>query len=725
MRIVVLFGSLCAFVHAGELAGTVKLEATGNALHHATVLIPRLNLSTETDDGGTFRFRNVPAGSYDVVAQASGLSDERKRVIVPGSGAVEEHFSLRLSPIKSEITVTASGKVETALETFSSVTTIDTLELASKPATSLGDVLNGQPGVHSRSFGPGTSRPVLRGFDGDRVLVMQDGVRTGSLSSMSGDHGEPVDPQSLERVEVVRGPATLLYGSNAIGGVVNMITDHHQGQKAAHEGVHGYLSAIGGTNNSLHGGSAGVSAGAGNWVMRMNAGGQRTSDYSTARERIHNSAARTLSGAVSLARYSEKGWFNMAYNNQRGTYKIPPIELEAGKDGEHDHHHEDVQLPFTRHAVRFTGGMQDTGRALEGLNFSLNYSDWRHDEVGGGEVESQFFNKQLDYRLVMDQKRRGPLSGSFGVWGLNRQYQALGAEAYLPEVSQNSFAGFALQSLQFERARVQFGGRLENVRYAPETGRARNFTGFSGSAGVNLPLWNAGALVTNFNHSFRAPALEELYAAGPHVGNLTYEIGRDSLRRERNNGIDFSVRHSGGRLRAEWNAFYYRLSNFVYLAPTGDVEDGLIEARYSQSDARYVGVDAKLQYAVARNIWVQSGFDAVDAQLRVGNLSLPRIPPMRGRAGVDWRYRNFSLNPEIVIARRQGSIFTTETETAGYATANLRAGYTYATQHAMHLFSVNWFNANNAYYRNHLSFIKDFAAEMGRGVAVSYTVRFF
>jgi iron complex outermembrane recepter protein len=468
-----------------------------------------------------------------------------------------------------------------------------------------------------------------------------------------------------------------------------------------------------------------VSVGTGNWVMRMNTGGQRTSDYSTARERIENSAARTLSGGASLARYSDKGWFSMAYNTQRGTYKIPPIELEAGKDGDDDHHHEDVQLPFTRHAVRFTGGLREMGKAIEGLNYSLNYSDWRHDEVGGGEVETQFFNKQVDYRLVMDQRRKGRLSGSFGFWGLNRQYKAEGEEAYLPEVSQNSFAGFALETLQFERARVQFGGRVENVRYAPETGRARNFTGFSGSAGVSLPLWHGGAFVTNFNHSFRAPALEELYAKGPHVGNLTYEIGRADLRRERNNGLDFSVRHSGGRLRAEWNAFYYRLANYVYLAPTGDIEDGLIEAKYSQADARYAGVDAKVQYAVARNVWVQGGLDAVDAELRVSQLSLPRIPPVRGRAGVDFRFKNFSLNPEIIVARRQESIFTTETETAGYATGNLRAGYTYATQHALHLFSVNWFNANNAYYRNHLSFIKDFAAEVGRGVAFSYTVRFY
>jgi len=231
--------------------------------------------------------------------------------------------------------------------------------------------------------------------------------------------------------------------------------------------------------------------------------------------------------------------------------------------------------------------------------------------------------------------------------------------------------------------------------------------------------------VTSFNHSFRAPALEEIYANGPHVGNLTYEIGNPNMKAERGNGFDASLRHVSSRFRADANFFYYRMNRFVFLAPTGEIEDGLIEAKYSQSDARYTGFEGRVQAGVHRNIWLQLGVDAVDAQLTMGNISLPRIPPVRGRAGVDFRWKGLSLHPELVAARRQENIFSTETETAGYGTANMRASYTWTRQHTLHLLSVNWFNANNAYYRNHLSFIKDSAAEMGRGVAVSYTLRFY
>ncbi|MBI2687197.1 MAG: TonB-dependent receptor [Acidobacteria bacterium] len=685
-----------------NLEGTVTLESTGKPLHHVTVVLPQLNKSTETDDDGKFVFVGLPEGQFDVVAQSAGLADERKKVVVTKDNKPSVSFSLRLMPIRQEITVTASGKVETTLEAINSVTALDTLDLASKTGVSVGDLLDSAPGVAKRSFGPGTTRPVLRGFDGDRVLIMQDGVRTGSLSSQSGDHGEPVDPQSLERVEIVRGPATLLYGSNAIGGVVNMITEN----RSTHNG---YLSAMAGSNNGLFGGSAGVSAGTGAWLLRLNAGGQHTSDYNTARERIVNSGARALSGGVSLSRYGKDKWFTLAYNTQRGTYQIPQLDSED----------ERVQLPFTRHNIRVTGGLR------EKLNFSLSYSDWHHDELANGSVDNQFFNKQFDYRVTVEQKRRGPFSGSFGVWGLNRDYKAVGVEATTPPVGQRSFAAFGLESIQLERMRLQFGGRVENTRYSPGGLPERSFTGFSGSAGVNVPLWRGGAFVSSFNHSFRAPALEELYSNGPHVGNLTFEIGDVNLRGERSNGFDVALRHTSARYKGEANWFYYRLNQYVYLAPTGEIEDGLIAARYSQNNARYAGFEGRFQAALHSKVWMNLGFDMVNAELRLNNTPVPRIPPGRGRVGLEFRQGAFSIAPELVLARRQDRIFPTETETAGYATGSIRASYTLARQHALHLFSVNVFNANNAYYRNHLSFIKDAAAEIGRGVVVSYNVRFF
>jgi iron complex outermembrane receptor protein len=195
-------------------------------------------------------------GIYQVIVHMHSLSDQGKSVEVTAGGVAEVSFTLELSPIREQITVTASGREQSALETFQSVVSVGSLDMAAKSSsTSLGDLLDDQPGIAKRSFGPGTTRPVVRGFDGDRVLVLEDGIRTGSLSSQSGDHGEPIDGNSIERVEVVRGPASLLYGASAIGGVVNAISRHHEIHEHPHEGLRGHVSATGGSANGQGGGS--------------------------------------------------------------------------------------------------------------------------------------------------------------------------------------------------------------------------------------------------------------------------------------------------------------------------------------------------------------------------------------------------------------------------------------------------------------------------------------
>jgi iron complex outermembrane receptor protein len=236
-----------------------------------------LKRSVETDEKGVFEFQQVPPGRYTILAHLEGFPDDVRSVTVPAGAGATLDFTLRLSGPREQITVTATGSEQSTFEAFQAVTTLDTNKIAEESHPSLGEVVDKEPGVGKRSFGPGSARPVIRGFDGDRVLVLQDGLRTGSLGSQSGDHGEPIDVLSLERLEIVKGPATLLYGSNAIGGVVNAVTGHD----FAHEGVRGYFTAIGGTTNDQAGASGGLEYGIGKWMLWGNASGQRTGDYNT------------------------------------------------------------------------------------------------------------------------------------------------------------------------------------------------------------------------------------------------------------------------------------------------------------------------------------------------------------------------------------------------------------------------------------------------------------
>jgi iron complex outermembrane receptor protein len=698
----------------GTLRGAVTIGDTEKPAHNVRVTIIQLKRSVETDEKGAYEFLNVLPGIYDVAAHLDLAADAVKTVQVTAGAKTTADFQIELSAVREQVTITATGSEETTFNSIQSVTVVGSQELAKKNPVSLGEALDFELGVAKRSFGPGTARPVVRGFDGDRVLVLQDGQRIGALGSQSGDHAEPLDLLSLDRVEVVKGPATLLYGSSAIGGVVNAVSSH----ESAHEGLRGYITGIGATNSNQGGGSAGIEYGKGNWLVWGNGGGQRAGDYKTPLGRVTNSFTRDGNGSGGFG-YFGKGWFSADFSYDNRKYGIPfgASEVEP----------EVVFLTPRRASLQLKGGFRDLDSFVSGGQFSFAYNNYKHDEVeaASGEVGTSFRNNAYLYRGVFDERRTSRLSGSFGFWGMHRDYESIGAEALAPPTTQNAFALFGLQSINFERAALQFGGRFEHNGYNPAGLEKRSFNGLSGAVGFRVPLGGGAAFVANYTRSYRAPALEELYNNGPHPGNVTFEIGDPDLERESSDGIDLALRHSSGRVRAEANFFYYHINNFIFLAPTGEVEDGLPVANYAQAESRFVGAEARLDVALARNLWLLSSLDYVNAELKETETPLPRIPPLRGRVGFEAFYKGFRFNPEVVMARDQNRLFPLETRTAGYATINLTASYTIARQHWAQTISINAFNLNDRLYFNHLSFIKDIAPEIGRGVRLVYTIRFF
>ena len=242
----------------GTVRGVVKLAQSGKPVQNAVVTVAELKKSASTDENGTFEIRDIPFGKYQIIAHLARVPDAIKTVEVSANGVTANvDFELNLSTVSEQVTVTATGNAEAIDKSYQSVTSVGALELAQRNPLSIGEALEYQTGVAKRSFGPASGRPVIRGFDGDRVLVLQDGLRVGGIASQSADEVEPIDVLSLDRVEIVKGPATLLYGSNAIGGVVNGISTNDVYQK----GLSGYLTAFGGTNNYQAGASGGFKFG--------------------------------------------------------------------------------------------------------------------------------------------------------------------------------------------------------------------------------------------------------------------------------------------------------------------------------------------------------------------------------------------------------------------------------------------------------------------------------
>ncbi len=773
-----LFASTFTFAQTGTVSGTITSEVNNQPLGGVSVKIPALSRTTETNENGVYEFTNLPNGSYTIITHLEGFSDRAQSVTVSGGSSTLD-FQMSLTAIRAEVTVTATGSEESVFESFSSVNSVGTTRISENANTSIGEILENEAAVSKRSFGGGGSgRPSIRGFEGDRVLILQDGIRNGSVGSTSGDHGEPVAALNIERLEVIKGPATLLYGSNAIGGVVNAVTND---EDVAHEGFRGYLTGLGGTVNRQGALAGGIEAGVNNFLFNLNLNTMREGNYRTPLGIVPNSRSRAYGGSGSVGYFTDKAFIRGSVNLDRRRYGIPyaplfesgellsiangGIDCGGGHHGEGEEPGEDCQfnievlkntfanqlpplpdeeidIKMRRNNFRFTGGFRNLNSPITQGNFTIDFTDYRHQEIeieddGEAEIATTFDNDVFSYRALFQQANYKNLSGRFGFEGYRRSFLTVGEESLVEgRVRQNNFAVFGLQEVNFERAGLQFGGRVETNRYRPVNPElpSLDFTGFSGSLGAKFNVWEGGMFIANFTSSHRPPALEELYNFGPHIGTVTFEIGDLNLTRERSNGIEFSLRQNYKRVRFNGSIFYNSINDFVYLAPQDededgniDVEDGLPVSRFVQADSRFYGADATLEVDINNYLGAYFVGDVVRAKLKNGDIPLPRISPARARIGLDIRYKGLSLRPEAVFAARKDvdDVFSLETTTAGYGLFNINGSYTFIVDRTAHVFTFGGQNLTDKLYRNHSNFIKDLTPEPGRGFKVSYTVRFY
>jgi iron complex outermembrane receptor protein len=747
--------------------GTVTLDTTGDPIHGAEVWILSLGISAFANVEGIFQFENVPVGSHEVMAIRQHLVASRQVVEVTEGQTADIQITMTLTPVHESITVTASAGETTTFDSFNSIASLDTMDMAERMAPNIGELLGEEAGIYKRSFGPGSSRPIIRGFDGDRVLIMQDGVRTGDLSSQSGDHGVTIDPAGLERLEVVRGPATLLYGSNAIGGVVNAITPHDTFHAAKHVGTDGQALVDFGTANAQAGVNGHVQQMQENWTVWAGGGARRTSDYDTPEGKVENSATRLANGRLGFGFFTDKTYFSGGYQVEDGRYGVPGVGDIHGHDheeeeihGEEEEGHDEeeelqIDLDTFRQSARFNFGMKNfENDFVEHLHVAFSYIDWQHDELeveGANEtIGTSFDNKTYVVRAEIEHKQAGPFSGKFGLWTHYRDYKAFGEEALAPPTTQASFAGFVYEELTINpSAKLLLGGRVEYNDYNPELSaeehehededheheheedleppeaRQRSFTGFSGSVGLRHDLGSSSALVANFTGSTRAPALEELYNFGPHVGNLAFEIGNPDLKKETSLGLDLSLRTQSSRVQGNVSFYYYDINGFVFPAFTDLIVDGLRVAPFLQGDSRFVGIDGEASFQLHKHALLNIDLGYVRATLTETNEDLPRIPPLHGRFAVEVPYGGLTVRPELVWAAQQDKIARNETPTDGYAVFNINASYLLPRQSYAHVFAVRAYNLTNTLYRLHTSFIKLVAPEIGRGIQFTYSIRFF
>lgn len=713
------------FVTASPLLAASVVEITvtdteGRAVPGAVVSLGRTGIEAVTDGEGVARFDAVAAGSYEVVVRLPGFLSNRSDITVTEGTPVRVSVSLSEALHFSESVTVTTGR--DPFESYQPATVLGGEDLQQRLAPTLGATLASEPGVNVRSFGAGNQRPVIRGLDNDRVLILENGTRTGDLSSQSADHGVNLDPATAGSIEVVRGPATLLYGSSAIGGVVNLVSDEIPTKPV--NDVHGHLTVQGATADENGAITGDVSVGNGRFAVRFNGSAQRTSDYKTPDdnlETVPNSFSRSKSGGGAFSFTGLDGFAGASYQYVTSRYGVPFVE-----EGE-------TTLNPRRHRLDFRGERRSLDSFIEGVKFLGAFRDYQHDEIeGSGEIATSFENQTWEGQLFLQHRPAGRLQGTFGVWALDRDYSSAGEEALAPPTTQTSLAGFVYEELSFHHASLQFGARLDHTSFDPDGAAVdrdvppRDFTEFSGSVGVlgYLREEHDLTLALNLARAARNPSLEELYNLGPHAGNFAFEIGDPNLPTEVGYGLDLSLRYRGARFVAEGTGFLNRIDNFIFPFQTGEIEDDLPVVNFISADSELKGFEAHVDAGLTRDVWLIFGGDTVRGELRDGGGPLPRIPPYRVWTGLRYEKNGFHLEGEVKNVGEQTRVYGAETPTDGYTVLNFHGSYQLTTGKTVHTFTVRLDNATDELYRNHLSYIKDLTPEIGRSLKAVYGMRF-
>ncbi len=702
-------------------AATVEVKVSdpdGRRLVGASVKLVPSNRQVLTDAEGLARFENVPPGAYDVAVRLLGFAPFRTDVTVAEGSPVSVPVGLSAQVHLSE-SVTVSPDARDVFEAYQPASVLGGEDLQQRLGNTLGATLASEPGVNVRSLGSGNARPVLRGLDNDRVLILENGARTGDVSSQSADHGVTLDPATATQIEVVRGPATLLYGSSAIGGVVNLVSDEIATKPV--EGVHGAFTAQGATADENAGVAGNLSGGNGRVAYRVNGSAQRTGEYKTPEGDVPNSQSNSKSGGGSLAITGDHGFVGASYQYIDTRYGVPFVE-----EGE-------TTLHPRRHRVDFRLERRDLGSFVNGIKFQAGFRDYKHDEIeGSGEIATSFKNKVTEGNLYLSQKPLGPLTGTFGLRAEYRDYSALGEEALAPPTIQKTLSGFFYEELGYRHVSVQFGGRLDHASLDPDGAAIerpglprRDFTNSSASLGVLGHLRDDLTLALNLARAVRNPSLDELYNFGAHAGNFAFEVGDPTLPTEVAYGADLSLRLRRSRFVGEATLFLNSVDRYIFPFQTGEVdEEGFTVVRFQSADSRFRGFEAHVDAALTKDLWLVLGGDAVRGELRADDSPLPRIPPRRLWVGLRFEHGPFHVEGEVKNVGEQARVYGAETPTDGYTVVNCHGSYQLTTGKTVHTVTLRLDNAADELYRNHLSYIKDLAPEMGRSLKLVYGVRF-
>ncbi len=741
----------------GTIVGRVVDGVTGEPIVSAQVRIRELGRSDLSHGDGAFHFLDVAPRSYTLVAQRIGYAPVEMRVQVVDGGTID--VELQMMPSALELTgvvVTGTGRERGAGETFRPTTVVSDAELRRQLESSLAGTIDHVPGIAQRYNGPAAAQPVIRGMGGDRVLVLEDGQRTGDLSTTGADHAVGIDPISVERIEIVRGPAGLMYGSNALGGVINVVRE--EVPRTLPETVSGGVSLQGESANRGAAGGAAILVPHGRMAVRADISGRTAQDIRTPLGPLPSSGISSFSGGLGLSRIQSWGYFGAAVRENDLDYGVPG---EFGGEAIPGAHEDGVEIRSRRRTGRIEAGHFLGFGPFSSLSFDANGVLYQHREIEGvtdsnvevvgARFENRFGSANL---LLRHDHQADPVftEGAVGLYVSGRELITGGGFTGTRDAREFSGAGYIFEELGVEPFRLQIGARYDWTRVTPRdltpifTGsreiavRERTFGAVSASTGVLVEPWEGISIGGSLARAFRTPSVEELFSDGPHLADYSYNIGSPELGSEIGLGTDLFVRITRPRLTAELSGFRNSIRNYIHYAPTGELDPRF--ARFPVfaargADAMFEGGEVAVQWEAVRRLVLEGAAAYVRGTRKEDRDPLPGIPPLNGFLGFRYDSEIFFVNGAwdavasqnrvprpIVVSPGQSDPILTERPTSGHNGLDLGAGFRWTARGTLQTITVQIRNATDAVRRDHLSRIKDVAPQPGRDIQLLYRVQF-
>ena len=647
-------------------------------------------------------------------------------------------------------------------------------ELTRELRPTIGETLARQPGVSATSFGPNASRPILRGLQGDRIRVLTDGIGSIDVSNTSVDHAVIIDPLLADRIEVLRGPAALLFGSSAVGGVVNVIdtriprrlpengyrlnaignygsaANERSGEAAGDVAVgeHLVLHADGSylKSGNLHTGNGYILSPQARAAALSQVGLPQDTDEpidfaasANLRNVLPNTQSKTWTAGAGASLITDTGQLGVSYSHYDSLYGVPiRYATQVGQE------QEAPRLDVVQNRFDLRGEVQTGGGFLDTIRVRAGYANYRHFELEpDGAIGTAFYNKGIEGRLEAVQAKRGAWSGASGAQVFDRRFDVEGDEAFLPKNETLQTGVFTLQQLDYGALKLEGGARYEHTRLEARGAfddlrffrGKREYDGVSGSLGASYGLTDTIRIGLNGSRTERAPSAEEIFANGPHAGTQAYELGSPDFRLEKSWGLEGTLHVHGDGYSLDASAYYTWFTNYISenqvdasvcdaaAAPSGREVD-LPCFQYQQRDARYYGFEAQGSATVARFGTTALNVDLLGDYVHA-NISdfgpAPRIPPARILGGVEARGERFTIRAEAEHDFAQNRISPFETRTADFTLVNASISFRpFESDRTSILVSAN--NIFDELARRHSSFLKDFAPLPGRDIRVTLRV---